>query len=186
MGSNLAKLRVVNSTITGNSAVDSGGGLAVQSDASASVVNTIISGNTADVGANEVITRTGGTIKSQSNILGSNASTDMQAFAGGNPATDFNPSGSDIVATTDGENIALGDMIKIPSSSIGNIDFFNLRPDSIAISAASSSSCPPLGVAFGEREQDSLFVLKTTNNKVAVIGLDGDCDIGAVEFTPKL
>jgi parallel beta-helix repeat protein/predicted outer membrane repeat protein len=185
MGSSESKLRIVNSTITGNSAVDSGGGLAVQIEANASVVNTIISGNTADVNANEVYTRTGGSINSRSNILGSDASTNTQAFAGGNPATDFNPSSSDIVATADGENIALGDMIKIPSSSKGNIDFFNLLPDSPAISAASSSVCPPLGVAFGEREQDSLFVLKTANSKVAVIGLDGDCDIGAVEFTPK-
>lgn len=185
MGSSDAKLRIVNSTITGNSAVDSGGGLAVQIDAKASVVNTIISGNTADVSANEVYTRTGGSIDSRSNILGSDASTNTQAFGGANPTTDFNPSSRDIVATADGENIALGDMIKIPSSSIGNIGFFNLRPDSPAISAASSSVCPPLGVAFGKREQDSFFVLKTANSKVAVIGFDGDCDIGAVEITPK-
>lgn len=182
IGSSQAKLRLVNSTITGNSAVVSGGGLAAQFSAKATVVNTIISGNTADISAQEVYVRNDAEVTSRSNILGSNNSTSAAAFDSADMTANFVPSASDIVATSDNGNFPLGDIIQGAPSSLGNLRFYRLPFESPAISAASSSACPPRDAVGEEREQDGLFVLKTKNDKAAVIILDGDCDVGAVEF----
>ena len=84
-----------NSTISQNLANNEGGGIANSGNSTTNLVRTIISGNMSSIGA-EGWMNSNAINGNNHNVLGHSGLTNAEAFAG------FNPSGSDVNATSDG------------------------------------------------------------------------------------
>jgi hypothetical protein len=95
---------LTSSTITGNSA-GGGGGLANFFNP-ATITSSIIAGNTATLGGNEIDLSSGTITANANNLLGHGGETNGEAFRGG-----FVPGASDINATSDGTNATLGTIL---------------------------------------------------------------------------
>lgn len=89
-------LRIYNSTIAVNRAGDQGGGLFTLNGALATLVKTLIAGNSATNGGNEVHNDSSTITADAQNLLGESSESTAQAF------TSFTPGGTDLTATSDG------------------------------------------------------------------------------------
>ncbi len=90
-------LTIQDSTIAVNTAGDQGGGLFAANGALATLVKSLIAGNSATNGGNELYDDGSSTITADAqNLLGESSESTAQAF------TNFTPSGNDITATSDG------------------------------------------------------------------------------------
>ncbi|MCA9994801.1 MAG: hypothetical protein KDE56_03570 [Anaerolineales bacterium] len=98
---------ILASTIAGNSASQEGGGI-WNDDSDMGLFATIVSGNSASNGA-EVVNN--GSLDSEDNLFGHSGISSGQAFAG------FTPDGTDFVATSDANNVALGSIIDTSGSN---------------------------------------------------------------------
>lgn len=154
-------LTISNSTITGNSAIRGSAGLYTYKG-SVHLQDNIISGNiseNATLIGSEIYLNGPTSVTSQTNVLGSSASSSSQAFYG------FTPSGIDIVATSDGQNIALNQILDTNLSDNGGpTPTHNLVAGSPALSR--TSVCGQADQR-NEPRRDTNF-----------------CDLGAVEFLP--
>ena len=107
---NIGTLTIQNSTFTNNAASLDGGGIWVlDSFATVTLERTIISGNSsANVGSDEVYADgSGGVYTDAFNLFGHAGEVNAAAFTG------FTPGASDIVATSDGTNTPLTDILDI-------------------------------------------------------------------------
>ena len=101
------KLTIFNSTVTENNAVYGGGIFNLYYDGfgTANITGSIISGNTADTEAAELLNYYGTVDPDSFNIFANSSLTDMQAFSG------FSPSMDDINASSDDANIPLEEIL---------------------------------------------------------------------------
>ncbi|WLE97732.1 MAG: choice-of-anchor Q domain-containing protein [Candidatus Electrothrix communis] len=114
---------LINSTITGNSTVGPGGGIGLQ-DATAHLIGSIVSGNTAS-GSNEI---KGFVTADSSNIFGHSGESNAQAFGG------FTPGSNDLTATSDGtQSTALTAILSPLADNGGPTKTHALVPGSPAI-----------------------------------------------------
>jgi len=170
---NLPGMSIVNSTISGN-------GLAIQNSGNLELTNNIISGNYGYAPFGPVISNDG-TISSNNNILGDNSKCFSQCadtyyyFSTNYKAWNFTPSGTDIVATIDGNRpTALSDIVQTTkwgyrligyaADNGGPTKTVAIVAGSPALDAADSSKCPPTDQRGVARPQGA------------------GCDIGAFEL----
>ncbi len=91
------EISLYNVTVTGNTAEDIGGGVAVYDDGAVTLQRTIVSGNSAYEYNEIAVSPYGGTITTNSyNLFGQSGETNAQAFVG------FTPGATDLTATSDG------------------------------------------------------------------------------------
>ncbi len=155
-----------NSTIGGNLALESGGGLAIQNGASATVEQSTISRNTSDSDSNSfgqgggVSNESGGTVSAVNSIIGAN--TDL-----GGTAPDFhgtltsqgynlieNVAGVVIVGNTTGNILGQSPRLAALSNYGGAVRTLALLPSSPAVDAANPSSFLPIDQRGVPRPQD--------------------------------
>jgi Ca2+-binding RTX toxin-like protein len=141
--SGASTVELLSSTLSSNAAPSGGGGVFNTTDDLSPGVSTVgltrslVSGNTAVIGA-EVYTASGTTtIANNYNLFGHSGLSDLQAFSG------FAPTGSDLNATSDGINTPLTDILDTTLADHGGPTFTHaLADDSPALEAA-GMACPP-------------------------------------------
>ncbi len=160
---------ITNSTITGNATMNSGiggGGIEVNSGASLELSHSIVSGNSGPRNS-EIFVASTSTIDTAFNVLGSSSTTNADAFSIG-----FVPSNSDIDATsTNGSGgIDLSDIINTQlADNGGSTPTHNLALNSVAIDAIDDATICGQEDQRGESRGD----------------VSMGCDIGAVEYLPS-
>jgi Ca2+-binding RTX toxin-like protein len=158
-----ATLTLTNSTVSGNSASASGGGLFNRFGSTLTLTHSLLSGNTAYSGA-EVYTVAAVTANNF-NLFGHSGLTTAEALVG------FSPGASDFTATSDSTTPkALGAILNtILANNGGPTKTHNLVPGSPAIDAF-TTDCPAT---------DQRGFLRPVDGNGDTIAA---CDIGAVEF----
>ena len=152
MASN-GSLTVNNSTVTGNSSVNNGGGISVSGTGNTlTLVRTLLAGNTASSGSNELFNNTGVVTGNNYNLFGHSGQTTAQALSG------FTPSGSDLTATNNGTMpTLLSNILNTTLANNGGATLTHaLMTDSPAVDAAGSTGLAtdqrgiarPQGAAF--------------------------------------
>ena len=155
MSTSFSSITINHSTITENIADNIGSGIAT-SDISLIVSNSIISGNNSSSVPEGAEVFAQGAITTINNILGFNQLSNFSAFAG------FLPDATNIVATSDEQNIALDQIINPLADNGGNNFTHSLPENSPAFNASNNIDCP---------EEDQRGLPRN----------DGQCDIGAFE-----
>lgn len=166
-----------NSTLTGNSAVH-GGGIFLGDSSSVTLNNSIVAGNIAPDFAELANYSTNSITTNGHNLFGHIDLDNSEAFK------DFTPCTSDICATSNGNNPITLDSILDPNlaNNGGPTHTHALMADSPAINGAKGADCPPEDQRGEPRDKDGLFFpIVTPDKKVAVINLEGECDIGSFE-----
>ena len=162
-------LTIVNSTLTGNSANYGG---AIFNFDPVTLSRSIISGNSATVTGAEIVNY--GTISADdSNVFGHAGLNNAQAFRY------FTPGANDVNATSDGDNIPLGDILDTTLADNGGpTETHNLVADSPAVDLTYDAACaaPPLN-GVDQRGAPRPFDVAGQGNEGT-----NTCDAGAVEY----
>ena len=175
-----SEVGITNSTVSHNVADGQIGGIAVGSDTTLTMNNSILSGNQARGNGSGVelsLTRLNSHFIGENNIFADAGSTNLNAFYM------FVPSNNNILATSDELNIPLNQIIEPLANNGGNTLTHALPSGSPAIGAASTTECPTTDQRGNIRDEGFFVPIVAANNNVAVVDLGGDCDIGAIEFS---
>jgi len=158
--SGLGKLVLLNSTVSGNTADVYGGGIYRKGADTVSLKNSIIAGNTAPNGA-EIKGNSGAGMTSINNLLGHSGLDNASAFF------NFTPDASDIVATSDGTLAStLGAILKPLANNGGPTQTHALPAGSPAIDSGDQPLCLSEAILLDEQGTSR----------------DEHCDIGAYEY----
>jgi len=153
-----SEVTLTNSTVSRNSAVFAGG--IFTSSSRLILSNSIIAGNTANSGGNELNLNSSELSATSNNVFGDSSQTSVQAFSG----IPLNP--ANIIATSDGNTPTPVTSILAPLANNGGPTLTHALPvGSPAVDAGDNSACPA-------RDQRGQF-----RN-------DSRCDIGAFELMP--
>lgn len=207
---------ISNSTLSGNSVTANGGGI-VSSTSTITIHNSTISENTTGIGLSTIASRGGGifhnmgeininnsiiagnraeveselsqtdtVISSQNNLWGSEALNNAEAFDG------FMPDATDIIATSDGLDLPLRQIIQPLTNNGGPTQTHALPSGSPAIDGGNNVVCADadtvnnvdqrgeprpfgdncdIGSFEGAVDDDSLFVVPLSNGKSVIFGL---------------
>ena len=184
-----SEAQINNCTIAYNSAEDLAGGVYAISS-SFTMDNSIIAGNLLNTGglASEIYLAPASTFVSESfltatpnNLLGDSSNTNADAFSG------YTPSSKLISATSDGSlptgiSAIMSAAIKHTTSDDQETFAHGLAANSPALDAGNYSSCENNDQRGFPRETSGLFFpIDSSSGAIAVIHLDGDCDLGAYE-----
>jgi len=163
----LSDVSLVNSTITDNVA-SYGGGIYTR-NASLSLTNNIVSGNSArNSGADLADISADSTISTNTNLLGDSSNTSTEAFL------NFTPGRSDVVATSDGEQATPITSILNPLlNNGGGTETHSLVAGSPAIDAGRNSFCRAAPISNLDQRGESRL-------------MGSACDIGSFEFEGEL
>lgn len=167
-----SRVNLNNCTIANNSAGDAGGGIFARQ--STTIAHSLVSGNSARLGAELYWDRdlTNPLVLDNHNILGHNLLTNATAFF------NFSPGATDLVATSDGENIPLDAILDTTLANNGGPTFTHaLVPDSQAIDFVPSAACDADPINGTDQRGEP------RNVDIPSVGDDGNklCDAGAVE-----
>ena len=157
-----ASTTLINSTILGNQVLGgTGGGVWINSGAAGSIYNSIIAGNAAATGAEIYAAPSSSVNASVNNLLGTSAVNSASAFS------QFVPSGTDIVATSDSatQSFALSAIVGDLDENGGPTETHALISGSPAQNAADQAVCTANMISTDQRGKER----------------DGKCDIGAYE-----
>ena len=175
---NSSSISLSNSTVSGNSATK-GGGIVAYNSNSISLINSIVAGNLAPTGAEINDLFGNSTFTTDRNLLGDSSYTNALAF------NNFTPGGTDITATSDstqGTPTALLSILAPLANNGGPTQTHALVAGSPAISGADTATCPSEDQRGEPRDKEGMFFpIVAANKKIAVISLDGECDIGSFE-----
>ena len=184
---NSGTLAVNNSTLSVNSATNNGGG--IFNNGTLTVKHSLVSGNTAVSSGNE-IHHSGGTVTANDfNLFGHNGETNAQAFSGFTPSSP--PVGSDINATQNGTNVALGSILNttlfdnggptMTHALVSGGPAIDVIPSGSRMAARSGDAvaaspvlCTPGITAGSSYDQRGVWRANTGGTHI--------CDIGAFEF----
>lgn len=176
---NGGRVTLTNTTITNNEAGVSSGGIEIFVNSSAGIRNSLIAGNSSVGVANEVYVDGSATMSiSGVNLFGRLADTSNQAFN-----NLFSPAAPHIVATSNGNQPTALSRIIAPITYQGASTSHALVAGSPAIGKARTSLCPRKDQRGNIREQAFFVPIVGTDNKIAVVDMGGECDIGATEFS---
>lgn len=181
---------IINSTVSDNSSATGGGILAYAIDNIANppivnIGNSIIAGNIASGGGDELAGIVAVFNTNNTNIFGHAAISDGAAFSFF--LATFNLGYDDITATSNGTNPTTLNAILDPllRDNGGPTKTHALLASSSAIDGADTRDCPREDQRNKTRDATGDFYpIIAPNGRFAVINLGGECDIGAVEFSP--
>lgn len=180
-------LAVQNSTISSNTSSNSSSGLYLNASKSR-VFNTTIANNQP---ATTIVTAGNptyvNTLTLVNSVVVSPEASDTCYILGGNPAISVRQlENSNWFTDTTCDGIDDGDPLLGPLANNGGPTLTHGPTfNSPLIGAASSAACPDLDQRGADRESAGLFMpIKAQNGKFAIVSIDGECDIGAVEFVP--
>jgi hypothetical protein len=169
-----------NSTVSGNSALYDGGGIGVRNTAIVNLINSTVSGNTASDDVGGIYARSSSTSVSLINSIVANSLGDGGDCVGVNVTSDS------ATIIEDGSCSASrfgGPGLLALANNGGATQTHALEAGSLAINTANPSDCPATDQRGEPRNAAGMFFpIRADNGKVAVISLDGECDVGAVEF----
>jgi hypothetical protein len=182
-------LTLSHSTITDNTA-SGGGGLYSYSGGAINLTNSLVAGNTAinTLGGHEINVNAGTITANNNNLLGHGGETNSEAFQGG-----FVPGVNDINATSDGTNVAWGNILNPTLANNGGAtQTHTLAAGSPAIDAGNNSANFNLVEANLGLDLNNDGDTTDTLTQVSEIAFDqrgngfdrvraGTIDIGAVE-----
>ncbi len=179
-------LSIVNSTISGNTASGSGSGMYVNAS-KVQLVNTTIANNQ---GGSTIVT-TGNptyvnTVTLINSVIAAPESQDACYILGSTETSVINGANSNWFTDNTCDGQADGDPLLAALANNGGPTLTH-QPlmTSGLIDAADASACPATDQRGADRDAAGLFVpARTQNGNIAAISLDGECDIGAVEFLP--
>jgi len=164
-----------NSTVSGNSAAN-GGGIYSLETSSVTLNNSIVAGNIAANGAELGNYSSNPVTANGNNLFGHSGLNNSEAFV------NFTPGDSDINATSNGDNIPIASILDTTLDNNGGATQTHaLVASSPALDAANVTDCPPEDQRGEPRDIDFFIQIVTPDKKVAVINLDGECDIGSFE-----
>ena len=181
MVNNGGTLMLENATIAINSASGNGGGLNLYQGVgttSASITNTLVSGNFSGGTGIEVAAENGPTITVDGvNLFGNSNNTGAASLLG------FTPGVNDINATSDGGTpFAFGEILESVEQNTGVQFHFPLAVGSPALGAADANLCSDLDQVKFDRGLTFFVPIKTANGNIATVNLGGsDCSIGSYD-----
>ncbi|RBP51039.1 choice-of-anchor Q domain-containing protein [Arenicella xantha] len=202
---NYTRMSISNSSVSSNSAYYAGGGVFAGNYANVSLVNSTVSSNLSNyrgggINANSgSITLINSTVSDNSadlyggGVAASSATINLSNSIIANSLGDGDCDNIDSTITVDYATIIedascgasrFGDPGLLPlANNGGSTDTHALSLTSPAIGTANPSQCPSTDQRGEVRDIAGMFVpIVTASKKIAVINLDGECDVGAFEI----
>ena len=162
-----ASVTINNSTLSGNSAAEYGGGISIEGSSPFNLINTIVSGNSAMNDGNEIHMRFNYSTNFNHNLIGESSSSTSQALY------NVTLGSNNITTTSDGNQpTSLAGILQPLADNGGDAQTHLLTGRSPAINAGDNTVCAnSLIEGVDQRGQNRQ--------------IDTDCDIGAIELTDE-